>query len=78
MHWVELTLGIFAGLSWGYSFGLRRARKDYQPQIDLACRHYEEAARIITKLRTRLAARKIIEVRALSASSDPTGDKHAT
>lgn len=75
-HWIELTLAILAGLAWGYSFGLRRARKDFQPQIDLACRHYEEAARIITKLRTRLAARKIIEVRATSVPS--AGEKHGS
>lgn len=63
-HYIQLGLALLTGYFCGSGIGYRRANKEYKRSVDQACNDYREAARIITKLRTRLSARRIIEMKA--------------
>lgn len=58
-----VALALLCGYGWGYGFGLRRANKDYKPHIDRACEDYRHAAHMIEKMRNRLRAARIIELK---------------
>ena len=60
--WTVL-FALIAGLSTGYSMGLRASNRDYRKYIDKAGASCDEASRIITKLRNRIQARRILEMK---------------
>lgn len=73
MNW-EALIAAFSLVLIGYLLGSARATskvsREYRKAIDRACDDYREAARIIQKLRNRLAARRIVLLKQQVKTSD--------
>jgi hypothetical protein len=63
---LALFCGYFAGLGYGY----RTANREYKEAVDGAVETMQRGSKVIEKLRQRLVAKRIIEMKQLGKSAE--------
>lgn len=64
IHEVVMTaLALLCGCFWGLGYGYRTANREYKAEIDKACAAMAKGGVLLERMRNRLRARRIIEMK---------------